>query len=40
MTLFSWIYMAIAWGLITAVNVFCFARSFSGRKAPLSGNKP
>ncbi len=37
MTLFSWIYMAIAWSLIIAVNVFCFVRSF-GNKRPPSGH--
>jgi hypothetical protein len=31
MTLGSWIYMLVAWGLIIAVNVFCFYRIF-GRK--------
>lgn len=40
MTLFSWIYMGIAWGLIIAVNVFCFVRSFSGKRHPQNDDTP
>ncbi len=32
MTLGSWIYMAIVWGLIIALNVFCFVRIFRHKK--------
>lgn len=31
MTLASWIYMLLVWGIIIGINVFCFARIF-GRK--------
>lgn len=28
MTLGSWIYMIVVWGLIIGLNVFCFSRIF------------
>lgn len=38
MTTASWAYMLIVWGLIVALNVFCFYRLFTrGRDMPHMG---
>lgn len=29
MTLLSWVYMLVAWGIITGINVYCFYRVFT-----------
>lgn len=34
MTVGSWIYMLTVWAFILAVNVFCFKRIFSRKRAP------
>jgi hypothetical protein len=31
MTIGSWIYLAIVWGIIIGLNVFCFSRIFRSK---------
>ena len=33
MTLGSWLYMLTVWGIIVALNVFCFSRIFAKKLA-------
>lgn len=37
MTPISWLYMLLVWGLIVAVNVFCFYRLFKKKGGKGSG---
>lgn len=32
MTIWGWVFLAVSWSLITAINIYCFYKVFTVRK--------